>query len=189
MAIMLQISDHQAVRLISHAALLQHAGDRNIVAAALCYRVLGWMLPVLSPRSPPRQSGLHFRVAFGGPGILDCLRLVAGERVHVDPSCAPLDAPEAPEGRFYFEAAYGARLCSVYPRRAIFPRNFLDQVARFQEGGGTPSQQSAYQRVKRAFAGRLLARPAEDLFQTRVWSTGRDGSRTDETPWKGGRLS
>ncbi len=182
---MLQILEDRAVVALTHADLLACAGPENIVAAALCYRVVGWMLPALSPGAPPERSRLTFRVAFGGPGILACLRLVSGaetdDRVRVDPTCAPSDAPEAPEGRFYFEGGYGERFCSAYPLPAVFPRNFLDQVARFQEGGGTPSQQSAYQRVKRAFASRILARPTEILLRTRVWSPDRDTAGPEDS--------
>ena len=171
---MLHVAHQGTTIAVDHDDLLKHTGRKNIVAAALCYRMMDWMFATLSPGSPPERSKLVFRVAFDGPGILDCLELVTGarsdRRIHFDPRCAEPGAPPAPVGQFYFEASYGERSCSVYPNRSIFPPRFVDQVRRFQEGGGTATEQSAYQQMKEAFAARILATPVDGLFRTRVWS-------------------
>ena len=171
---MLRIAHQGTETAISHDDLLENASRSNVVAAALCYRMMGWMFSVLSPGSPLEPSGVVFRVAFNGPGIIDCLELVtkakSDNRLQFDPSCAPPDAPSAPVGQFYFEASYGDRSCSVYPDPSIFPPRFVDQVRRFQDGGGTATEQSDYQRMKEAFAARILATPIDRLFRTRVWS-------------------
>ena len=175
---MLRVAHRGSEISISHDDLLEYTGRTNIIAAALCYRLMHWMFSVLSPGAPPERTQITFRIAFDGPGILDCLELVTGakpdHRIHVDPLCAAPDAPPAPLGRFYFEATYGERSCSAYPNRSIFPPGFVDQVRRFQDGGGTQAEQSAYQHMKRAFATRILNTPVGGLFRTRAWSQPMD---------------
>lgn len=189
---MLRVTRGGAIRAFRHADLLGHTGTANVVAAALCYRLMGWMFPALSPDGPPEACGLVFRVGFPGPGILDCLDLVTAARtdgrIAVDPDRAPPDAPPAPGGRFHFEADYGPRACAVHPQRSVFPPRFVDQVRRFQDGGGTAAEQAAYRRMKEAFAERLLAAPDEDLFSARVWSTG-EGVAADAPHHRTGRAS
>lgn len=171
---MLRVAHRGSEISISHDDLLEHTSLNNVVAAALCYRLLHWMFSVLSPGKPPERSKIVFRVAFDGPGIIDCLELATGaksdHRIHFDPRCAQPGAPLAPVGRFYFEATYNGRSCSAYPNPSIFPPGFVDKVRRFQEGGGTDSEQTAYQHMKQAFAARILKAPVGGLFYTRVWS-------------------
>ena len=173
---------HQGTEIaIGHDDLLRHTTGKNVVAAALCYRMMNWMFSALSPESPPERSRLLFRIAFDGPGIIDCLELVTGaksdRRIRFDPHCAPPDAPPAPAGQFYFDASYGDRSCSAYPDRSVFPPSFVDQVRRFQDGGGTAAEQSAYQHMKEGFAAQILKTPVDSLFRTRVWSDGAAADR------------
>ncbi len=170
---MLRVAHHGSEIGFSYDDLLDYASRSNVVAAALCYRLLHWMFSGLSPGAPPERARIVFRVAFDGPGIIDCLGLVTGaksdHRIHFDPRCAEPDAPLAPVGRFYFEATYGQWSCSAFPNPSIFPRGFVDRIRRSQDGSGTEAEQSAFRHMKQAFAARILNTPVGGLFYTRVW--------------------
>ncbi|MCG8509619.1 MAG: hypothetical protein MI741_10380 [Rhodospirillales bacterium] len=170
---MLHVAHEGTEIVIGHEDLLKYTGRHNVIAAALSYRLLKWMFSVLSPVIPPERSRLNFRIAFDGPGIIDCLEVVtraqSQHRIHFDPLCARPEAPSAPNGKFYFEASYGEQFCAAYPRPNIFPANFVEKVELYQEGGGTAAEQAAYLRMKDRFAARILAMPLEQLFRIWVW--------------------
>lgn len=170
---MLHVRHKGAELTIGHDDLLKYTGRKNIVAAALTYRLMKWMFSVLSPDEPPERSNLHFRIAFGGPGIIDCLEMAtraqSENRLVVDPYCMVAEAPKAPDGHFYFEASYGGLFCSAFPRQTVFPPDFVERVCLYQEGGGTEAEQTAYLRMKQNFSARILMMPVEGLFRRWVW--------------------
>ena len=170
---MLLVRHDGAEIAIGHDDLLKYTGRKNIIAAALSYRLMKWMFSVLSPDAPPERSLVNFRIAFGGPGIIDCLEMAtraqSENRLIVDPLCGFPDAPPAPDGRFYFEASYGNQFCSAFPRAEVFPPDFVELVCLYQEGGGTPSEQAAYLRMKNSFAARILMTPTDALFSQWTW--------------------
>jgi|GEM_PF-103808 len=170
---MLHVRHEGAEIVIGHDDLLKYTGRKNIVAAALTYRLMKWMFSVLSPDEPPERSNLFFRVAFGGPGIIDCLEMVtraqSENRLMVDPYCALEEAPKAIGGHFYFEASYGEQFCSAHPKAEIFPPDFIECVCLYQDGGGTATEQAAYLRMKENFAAKMLMMPIEALFSRWEW--------------------
>ena len=56
---MLRIRHHGNDLVIGHDDLLKYTGRKNIIAAALSYRILKWMLPALSPDRPPEREDLQ----------------------------------------------------------------------------------------------------------------------------------
>jgi hypothetical protein len=171
---MLHVAHEGTEIAVGHEDLLKYTGRKNVIAAALCYRLMKWMFSVLSPGQAPERSMLNFRIAFNGPGIIDCLEVVtraqSQHRILFDPFIARPEAPPAPTGKFYFEASYGEQFCSALPRAENFPPDFVDQVNKFQEGGGTAAEQAAYLRMKEKFAARILTMPVEKLFRTWIWN-------------------
>jgi hypothetical protein len=170
---MLRICHQGADLVIGHDDLLKYTGRKNIIAAALSYRVLKWMLPTLSPDRPPERRHLLFRLGFAGPGLIDCFEMAtraqSDGRLTVDPDGAPPEAPPAPSGRFYFEGTYRERGCSAFPLPGFFPPDFVQLVCLYQEGGGTRSEQAAYLAMKEDVAATILMAADNDLFSRWVW--------------------
>lgn len=177
---MLRVRHRGCDLVIGHDDLLKYTGRKNIIAAALSYRVLKWMLGTLSPGLPPEREDLRFRLGFAGPGLIDCFEMATRAqtdgRLDVDPDGASAQAPRAPSGRFYFEGAYRGRRCAVFPRADVFPPDFVELVCLYQEGGGTSHEQAAYLTMKEDVAASILMAADADLFRWRIWDTD-DNSR------------
>ena len=52
---MLHIRHDGSEIAIGHDDLLKYTGRKNIIAAALSYRLMKWMFSVLSPDAPPER--------------------------------------------------------------------------------------------------------------------------------------
>jgi len=178
---MLRVRHHGCDLIIGHDDLLKYTGRKNIIAAALSYRVLKWMFATLSPETPPEREDLRFRLGFAGPGIVDCFEMATRAqtegRLVVDPHGAPAAAPAAPSGRFYFEGTYRRSGCAVFPYAEFFPPDFVELVSLYQEGAGTRDEQAAYLAMKEDVATSILMAEGDDLFSRETWRISDDGAR------------
>ncbi|WP_181015388.1 hypothetical protein, partial [Alkalispirochaeta sphaeroplastigenens] len=111
--------------------------------------------------------------AFPGEGILEALELVTRvpsrhpERLVIDPSAGPDEAPPVPGGRFYLEIQVGQRRRGYWPSRDLIDDRFRGQVERFQEGAGTAREQEQYRRYKEETARHILQMEEGELFTSR----------------------
>lgn len=178
---MLRVRHRGSNLVIGHDDLLKYTGRKNIIAAALSYRVLKWMFAALSPEEPPERDDLRFRLGFAGQGIIDCFEMAARAktdgRLVVDPHGVPMEAPAAPGGRFYFEGTCRRRGCAVFPYADFFPPDFVEWVCLYQEGGGTRQEQAAYLAMKEEVAATILMAENDHLFNCETWTIDEDTAR------------
>ncbi|AWK89681.1 hypothetical protein DEW08_27230 (plasmid) [Azospirillum thermophilum] len=156
---------------ITRQDLLTYSGPSQLIASALMFRLFEQAFADLSPDGPPERRAIAMLVAFPGDGVLDGVEMVTrartGGRLTIDTDAGPSDAPPSLVGRFYFEVAIGGRRRGYWPAEGYFTDQFRDQVARYQDGGGTAQEQAAYLAFKHQLVGRLLAAPPGTLFHAR----------------------
>lgn len=158
---------------VTREHLLFYSGPSQIIASALMFRLFCQALDELSPERPPERTCISFLTAFPGQGILDCMEYVSRSRtldhgrLVIAATAGPLEAPKALPGRLYFEVSILGHGRAYWPAAGYFDDVFLDMVARFEDGGGTPEQQTAYTHFKHKLAARILAAPEQDLFVSR----------------------
>lgn len=167
----LAVRDGDGVVAITREHLLTYSGPSQLIASALMFRLFEQAFADLSPEAPPERRAIAVLVAFPGDGVLDGVEMVTrartGGRLTIDPDAGPADAPPSLVGRFYFEVAVNGRRRGYWPAAGYFTDHFRDQVARYQDGGGTDGEQAAYLAFKHELVGRLLGAPDGALFHSR----------------------
>ncbi len=161
--------------------LLQCAGPSQAIASAMVIRLFWSALQDLCPDAPPLRTDIHVLSAAPLPGILDCIQCVTlaqareNGRLRVDPDAAPVAAPLAIEGRFYFEVEIHGNCRAYWPRSGIFDSTFLPTVLRYQDATRTPDESVAYQAYKQQLVERILHAPRHGVFSTRTvpWRWGK----------------
>lgn len=150
--------------------LLKYHGRSSIGGVAHGFKAMERALPLLDGGKPPDRYGVTVETAFPGPGARDAvemvLRAVSGDRYRVDTDLAGAgDAPEAPEGKYFFRFAYRGTTVEVTLR----PGHVLDEfIALVRQGDRTAADEARLVGFKEEMAGRLLALPAEEVYDARV---------------------
>jgi hypothetical protein len=143
---------------------MAYHGPGSPGGVAHAFKVLERALPLLSEQ-PPERREVEVRTAFGGPGARDAfelvLRAVTGERYVVDPELARPDRGWTRE-RFVFALAYRGRSVTLGVREGYVTEEFLT-LARTAEP--TPEQTARLDALKRAMAHRVLADPADAVYE------------------------
>lgn len=173
----IRLLDDGMVVEFSWPQIFAYLGYRNIIASALTARLFRRAFADLSPTGPADRDELYLLTAFPGPGILEAVELLTRvptrrpDRLVVDKSGGPAEAPLAPNGHFYFEVQVGRNRRGYWPPEAIFDDLFRDMVKRYQAGGGTEDEQLRYRAFKQSKAKEILGFPEEELFASCQVST------------------
>jgi len=163
---------------VTREQLLYYAGPSQVIASALVFKLFCTALEQLSPAFIPERTDITVLTAFPGAGVVDCIEYITRARTSddgrlaIDTSAGPDQAPAAFGGRFYFEVAISEHRRGYWPRQGIFDKTFVDMVSRYQEGNGSPEEETAYQLYKQNLTGRLLGSSGAELFHSRVVCSG-----------------
>lgn len=148
-----------------YADLVKYHGYGYLGGVALAFKAMQRGLPLLSDGYPPERNEIALDTAFPGPGGRDgfemVTRMVSGNRYKVDYSIAGADVPKSPTGSYFFRFKYRGRAVDLALRPGIVREEFL-RLARQEKH--SPEEISRLEELKADMADRLLAQPAEALF-------------------------
>ncbi|HSH59806.1 MAG TPA: hypothetical protein VK988_09245 [Acidimicrobiales bacterium] len=160
----LEVLDHDELISLSFDDLLKYHGRSSIGGVAHGFKVLERALPILGSGKPPERYDIQVETAFPGPGARDAFEMVAravtGERYRVAPELGA-DAPVAPQGRYFFRLGYRGATVDLTLRPG-FASEELVQLARLDSH--TPAQEERFTWLKHDMASRLMALPAEEVY-------------------------
>jgi hypothetical protein len=131
---------------------------------AHAYKVLERALPLLATDGPVERRDVHVSTAHTGPGVRDTMemvtRAVTEDRFSVDPGLERTDRGATLE-RYVFELTYRGRRVRLEIREGFVTEEFI-VLAR--STGRTDSEETRMTELKQQMADRLLAAPAEDVY-------------------------
>jgi hypothetical protein len=145
--------------------MLRYHGPASPGGVAHAFKVIELALPLLDPDGPCERREIAVETAFGGPGARDAFELVtravSGGRYRVDKA---LERPERGRTleRFVFRLRYRESGVTLVVRNGFVTDEFID-LARTHER--TESQERRLDLLKREMAKRVLARPAEEVYE------------------------
>ena len=144
--------------------LLHYHGPGSPGGVAHAYKVLERALPLLDPGGPCERRELTVQTAFGGPGARDAIEMAT--RAVTDGRFEVTSALERPDlgrlrERFVFRIGYRGRSETLVLRDGFVTDEFLD-LARAEERSA--EQESRLDELKREMAERVLAQPAERVY-------------------------
>jgi hypothetical protein len=156
---MLALLDGGRPVAFSYEDLLEHHGGNSPAGVAHAYKVFERALPLLAD-GPVERRELTVETAFGGPGARDGVECVTGAAPVVDAALARPERGRALE-RFVFRVGHGGRAVTLAAREGFVPDELID-LARLE--ARTPEQEARLDAVKRETAERVMAAPAEDVY-------------------------
>ena len=143
---------------------MRYHGPGSPGGVAHAFKVLELALPLLDPDGPCERREIAVETAFGGPGARDAFELVTravtGGRYRVDDSLARPERGRTLE-RFVFRLTYREGGVTLVLRDGFVTDEFID-LARTHER--TDRQESRLDELKREMAERVLARPANEVY-------------------------
>lgn len=150
---------------ISFDDLLKYHGRSSIAGVAHAFKAMDRAFPLLSPGQAPERYDITVESGFPGGGARDAFemvtRAVTGDRYGLLAGPLAADAPEAPGGHFCFRLAYRDSVVDLVLRAGLVPDDFLEVACR---DNPTPFQAALSQQLKEEMAARLLALPAEEVY-------------------------
>jgi hypothetical protein len=160
----LEVLDHGELISYSFEDLLKYHGKSSIGGVAHGFKVLERALPILGAGGVPERYDIQVQTAFPGPGARDSFemvtRAVTGERYGVVPELGA-NAPVAPQGRYFFRLGYRGTAVELTLRDG-FASDELVQLAR--RDSHTPAEEERFTWLKHDMASRLMALPAEEVY-------------------------
>lgn len=148
--------------------LLRFHGFGSPGGVAHAFKVLERALPLLGGDELCERRELTVATAFGGPGARDAFEMVAravsGDRFRLDPGLVRPELGRASE-RFVFELGHRGRSVTLVLRPGHVSDAFID-LARTENRTG--EQERRLTEMKWAMADRLLALPAEAVYDARA---------------------
>jgi hypothetical protein len=148
--------------------LLRYHGPGSPGGVAHAFKVLERALPLLEPRGWCERRELTVRTAFGGPGARDAFELVtravSGGRYVVDAALARPERGRARE-RFVFRLGHRDRCVALDLRDGFVTDEFID-LARTDPRDA--AQERRLDALKLELAGRVMTRPAEEVYDAEV---------------------
>jgi hypothetical protein len=144
--------------------LLRFHGGGSPGGVAIAFRALQRALPLLADGGRVARRDVHVRTAFGGPGARDgfeaVLRAVTDGRYVLDPSLARPALGLARE-RFVFVLTHGSGAVTLVLRDG-FAGDELVTLARTDPR--SPAQEARLTEVKEELCRRVMAQPADAVF-------------------------
>jgi hypothetical protein len=154
---------------ISFDDLLKYHGRSSIAGVAHAFKAMERAFPLLSPGEPPERYDITVDSGFPGGGARDgfemVTRAVTDDRYRVVPELAGADAPEAPGGHFFFRLGYRGAAVDLVLRPGLVQEDFLEVACRENP---TPAEAERAQQLKEEMAERLLALPAEEVYDAKL---------------------
>ncbi len=167
----LEVLDHGELTSISFDDLLKYHGTSSIGGVAHGFKVMERALPILAAGRPPERYHIDIQTAFPGPGARDAFemvtRAVTGGRYRVALDLGGGDAPTAPEGKYFFRLDCGDTTVDLTLRDGHVSDEFI-QLARRE--ARTPAEEERFTWFKHDMAARLMALPAEEVYDAALTS-------------------
>jgi hypothetical protein len=144
--------------------MLRYAGPNSPGGVAHAFKALQRAIAVLSPDAPPQRRSIAVRTPFQGPGARDgfeaVTRAVTDDRYTVDTT---LTRPELGRLRqsFVFEISIADRTVTLLLRDGFVTEEFIDLAGKPER---TESDESRLDELKAQLAQRVMAAPAEDVY-------------------------
>jgi len=164
----LHLVDRGRPLAFTFADVLDYHGPGSPGGAAHAFKVLERALPLLDPGAPCERREIVIETAFGGPGARDAFELVTravtGDRYHVDPALARPERGRA-LADFVFRLGYRGRRATLTLREGFVSDEFID-LARTE--GRDAEQERRLDGLKREMADRVMARPAENVYDAAI---------------------
>jgi hypothetical protein len=146
---------------------MKYHGPSSPGGAAHAFKVLERALPLLDPNGPCERREIVVETAFGGPGARDVFemvtRAVTGERFHVDPALARPERGPA-MAAFSFRVSYRDASVTLAVREGFVTDEFID-LAHTEHRDA--EQERRLDALKREMADRVLAHPADEVYDVR----------------------
>ena len=143
---------------------MRYHGPGSPGGVAHAFKVLELALPLLEPDGPCERREIVVETAFGGPGARDAFELVTravtGGRYRVDDSLARPERGRTLE-RFVFRLTYRDGGVTVVLRDGFVTDEFIDLAGTDERNEG---QERRLDRLKREMAERVLAQPANEVY-------------------------
>lgn len=164
----IKVCDGDDVIALSFEDLLKYHGRSSIGGVAHGFKAMERGLPLLCAGQPPDRYGIDVQTAFDGPGARDAFemvtRAVTGGRYRVAPEIPPADVPHAPQGQYFFRLRYRGTTVDLALRDGHIRDEFTQLV---RKGAETHAEQRRLAWLKKDMADRLLALPAERVYDVR----------------------
>lgn len=142
----------------------RYHGGGSPAGVATAFKVLQRAFSVLSPAVPPPRRSVVIRTAFRGPGARDgfevVTRAVSDDRFAVDRTLLRSDLGRLRED-FIFAVSIGSEPIVLALREGFVTDEFLDLV---RTPDRTAEQEADLDDLKRRLADRLLATPADQIY-------------------------
>ncbi|SBS79230.1 conserved hypothetical protein [uncultured Mycobacterium sp.] len=142
----------------------RYHGGGSPAGVATAFKVLQRAFSVLSPEAPPLRRSVVIRTAFRGPGARDgfeaVTRAVSDDRFAVDRTLLRSDLGRLRED-FVFAVNVGGEPVVLILRDGFVTDEFLD-LARTPDR--TVEQETHLDELKKQLAERLMATPAEQIY-------------------------
>ncbi len=169
----LDVIDEGELISISFDDLLKYHGRSSIAGLAHGFKAMQAAFPRLCPDHPPERSDLYVETAFPGAGARDAFemvtRAVTGGRYRVELDMAPQDAPEAPQGRFFFRLCHQGTTVDLTLRPGHLSDEFVLLV---RQEARSPADEARLVSLKEAQTARLLSLPANEVYDARLSTPG-----------------
>lgn len=164
MTSMIEVVERGQPMAFSYDDMLRYHGPGSPGGVAHAFKVLERALPLLDPDGPCERRELVVETAFGGPGARDgfelVTRAVTGNRFRVDSALARPERGRTLE-RFVFRLDYRERRTTLVLREGFVTEEFVDLA---RADARTPDQERRLDGLKREMAARLMARPADEVY-------------------------
>jgi hypothetical protein len=148
----------------SYTDMLCYAGPYSPAGVANAFKVMQRAFAALSPNQPPQRRSVVIRTAFQGPGARDgfeaVTRAVTDGRYTVD-----LALTRPGRGRllqsFVFQISIAGRAATLLLRPGFVTAEFIDLAGRSDR---SQAEEAKLDQLKAELAERILAAPAEDVY-------------------------
>lgn len=165
----IEVADHGDTLRITFDDLLKYHGRHSIGGVAHGLKMLQRAFSALSPGRPPLRGTFTVFTAFPGPGARDAIemvtRAVTAGRYTVDTGFDAQSVPEAPFGRYFFRIGHEGRTVDLGAKPGLVRPEFIDILRKKAATGLNEAEESRLVELKQEMAGRLVAMPAEDIYE------------------------
>ena len=154
---------------ISFDDLVKYHGRSSIAGVAHAFKAMERAFPLLSPAEAPERSDITVESGFPGGGARDAFemvtRAITGGRYRLASGPAPVEAPEASGGHFFFRIGYRGTVVDLVARAGLVPEEFVRVAC---NESPTPAEAVRSRQLKEEMTARLLRLPADEVYDADV---------------------
>ncbi len=164
MAVPIEVTERGRVLGYTFEDVLSYHGPGSPGGAAIAFKALERVVPILHPEQPPERREIHIETAFGGPGARDAFemvtRAVTDGRYRVD---SALEMPELgrTRERFVFRFTYRDEEATLVLRDGFTSHEFIDLARTPQR---TETQEARLDQLKLELADEVVDASASAVF-------------------------